>query len=76
MTISTPQGGNATYWHDIRHIQLHADRAVQVVTTTSNLILYCDELQYVATLLIGALRHYTQRTVPPPPPNKRLGPRT
>gem|GEM_PF-4951336 len=42
---------------------------------TSNLILYCDELQYVATLLIGSLRHYTQRTVPPPTPNKRLSPR-
>jgi hypothetical protein len=74
MTLA-PQGGNATYWRDIRHIQLHADRAVQVVTTTSNLFLYCDELQYLATLLIGALRHYTQRIVPPPPPNKRLGPR-
>jgi hypothetical protein len=72
--VLSPHGGSATRWHDIRHVQLQSDRAVQIITATTNLLVYCDKPQYVATLIIGALRRYTQHIPSSPPSNKRLVP--
>lgn len=70
--VLAPQGGSATRWNDIRHVQLQGDRAVQIVTATANLLVYCNEPQYVATLIIGAMRRYTRYDPQPPFTNKRL----
>lgn len=72
--VLAPQGGSATRWNDIRHVQLQGNRAVQIVTATANLLVYCNEPQYVATLIIGAMRRYTRHDPQPPPSNKRLAP--
>jgi hypothetical protein len=72
--VLAPQGGSATCWNDIRHVRLQGDRAVHIVTTTANLLVYCNEPQYVATLIIGAMRRYTRYDPQPPLANKRLVP--
>lgn len=70
--VLAPRGGSATRWHDIRSVELQNNRTVQVVTTTSHLTLYCSDPQYVAILIIVALRRYTCGNPLPSPSNKRL----